>query len=96
MSLVKKRCRCLLKVQIGSSNHRQLCHQAVSTAAEGTFQDVAAYSMADLIGRQAVDASDRAELQTLQERLDNKIRIISPAIDMIELMYGPHLLLLPS
>ncbi|KAK2744310.1 hypothetical protein FQN55_006824 [Onygenales sp. PD_40] len=33
-----------------------------------------------------VNVSERAELQTLQERLQSKIRIISPAIDMIELI----------
>ncbi|KAK2809516.1 hypothetical protein FQN50_003784 [Emmonsiellopsis sp. PD_5] len=35
---------------------------------------------------QNVNVSERAELQTLQERLQSKIRIISPAIDMIELI----------
>ncbi|EEQ88349.2 RanGTP-binding protein [Blastomyces dermatitidis ER-3] len=33
-----------------------------------------------------VSDSERAELQTLQDRLQNKIKIISPAIDMIELI----------
>ncbi|KAL1955696.1 hypothetical protein VTO42DRAFT_8168 [Malbranchea cinnamomea] len=33
-----------------------------------------------------VDGADREELQMLQERLQSKIRIISPAIDMIELI----------
>ncbi|OAX79550.1 hypothetical protein ACJ72_06132 [Emergomyces africanus] len=33
-----------------------------------------------------VGESERAELQTLQDRLQGKIRIISPAIDMIELI----------
>ncbi|OJD14642.1 hypothetical protein AJ78_05039 [Emergomyces pasteurianus Ep9510] len=33
-----------------------------------------------------VSDSERAELQTLQDRLQSKIRIISPAIDMIELI----------
>lgn len=32
------------------------------------------------------DSAEYQELQTLQERLDSKIRIISPAIDMIELI----------
>ncbi|KAL8848667.1 MAG: hypothetical protein Q9221_006341 [Calogaya cf. arnoldii] len=34
-----------------------------------------------------VEGSEKEELQDLQERLDSKIKIISPAIDMIELMY---------
>ncbi|KMP01321.1 hypothetical protein CIRG_01461 [Coccidioides immitis RMSCC 2394] len=34
----------------------------------------------------AIDDGHRSELQTLQERLQGKIRIISPAIDMIELI----------
>lgn len=33
-----------------------------------------------------VEGNDKEELQDLQERLDSKIRIISPAIDMIELI----------
>ncbi|CAL8578778.1 Ran-specific GTPase-activating protein 30 [Xanthoria parietina] len=33
-----------------------------------------------------VDGSEKEELQDLQERLDSKIKIISPAIDMIELI----------
>ncbi|MCJ1470699.1 hypothetical protein MMC07_009346 [Pseudocyphellaria aurata] len=33
-----------------------------------------------------VEGNDKEELQDLQERLDGKIRIISPAIDMIELI----------
>lgn len=35
----------------------------------------------------SVEGHEKEELQDLQERLDSKIRIISPAIDMIELMY---------
>ena len=37
----------------------------------------------------AVNSSkEKIELERLQKRLESKIRIISPAIDMIELMYA--------
>ncbi|KAI4202432.1 MAG: hypothetical protein LQ346_001990 [Caloplaca aetnensis] len=42
-----------------------------------------------------VEGNEKEELQDLQERLDSKIRIISPAIDMIELIY-PDILLRSS
>ena len=35
-----------------------------------------------------VEGNERAELVRLQQRLESKIRIVSPAIDMIELMYA--------
>ncbi|KAL8938729.1 MAG: hypothetical protein Q9216_003744, partial [Gyalolechia sp. 2 TL-2023] len=35
----------------------------------------------------SIEGNEKEELQDLQERLDSKIRIISPAIDMIELIF---------
>jgi hypothetical protein len=35
---------------------------------------------------QSVDGKERDELLLLQQRLESKIQVISPSIDMIELM----------
>lgn len=45
-----------------------------------------AISQTSRLLRTVSDQTDYRELYTLQERLDSKIRIISPAIDLIELM----------
>ncbi|KAL9586071.1 MAG: hypothetical protein Q9203_003994 [Teloschistes exilis] len=68
-----------------------ITHQAMTYAVRSGIAITATYAInqsSRLL--KTVEGNEKEEMQDLQEKLDSKIKIISPAIDMIELMYARH------
>ncbi|CRG90808.1 Ran-specific GTPase-activating protein 30 [Talaromyces islandicus] len=65
----------------------KVTHQAMNFAIRSGISITATYAISQSSRLlKNVSGTDRAELLALQERLQSKIRVISPAIDMIELI----------
>ncbi|KAL9579107.1 MAG: hypothetical protein Q9212_005296 [Teloschistes hypoglaucus] len=69
----------------------QITHQAMNYAVRSGIAITATYAIKQSSRLlKTVEGNEKEELEDLQDRLDSKIKIISPAIDMIELMYARH------